>query len=164
MSPRERHGRHESAGSEHGPPVAMRLRVLGRVQGVGFRPFVARLAQACQLVGWVKNTPQGVVAHVEGRPGDVAAFRARFRGQAPPAAEIHELYEQSVEPSFDRTFEVVESDSQGGDVLVAITPDLAYLRPMRDGVSRSGGSTKRIRTLGLHRLRPPIHATPCTAV
>ena len=125
MSPRERLGGHPPPGSENGSPVAVRLRVLGRVQGVGFRPYVLRLAQTCQLVGWVKNTPQGVVAHLEGRPGDIAAFRSRFRGQAPPAAEIHEVYEQSVEPSFDRTFEVVESDSKGGNVLVAITPDLA---------------------------------------
>src|ERR1700727_1301080 len=66
MSSRERLGGHPPPGSENGSPVAVRLRVLGRVQGVGFRPYVLRLAQACQLVGWVKNTPQGVVAHLEG--------------------------------------------------------------------------------------------------
>ena len=125
ISPHDRQGHPAAAVHENGSPVAVRLRVLGRVQGVGFRPYVLRLAHTCQLVGWVKNTPQGVVAHLEGRSGDVAAFLARFRGEAPPAAEIHEVYEQTVEPCFERTFKVVESDFTGENVLVAITPDLA---------------------------------------
>ncbi len=125
MSSPERDGLQTPATSAVDESVALRLRILGRVQGVGFRPFVARLAGSCRLTGWVKNTPEGVVAHVEGMPGNLADFRVRLRRDAPPAAKIHEVYEQGAEPRLDRDFRVVSSDSDSGNVLVAITPDLA---------------------------------------
>ena len=109
-------------------PVALRLRVLGRVQGVGFRPFMARVARSCGVAGWVKNTLEGVVAHIEGTPRGLAEFRGRLLRQAPLAAEIHQVDEQAVDPGVDRDFQVVESDAAGGDLLVAITPDLATCR------------------------------------
>ena len=114
MSSHERDGLPAPARSAGDTLAALRLRILGRVQGVGFRPFVARVARSCRLTGWVKNTPEGVVAHVEGTPGDLADFRIRFRREAPPAAEIHELYEQAVEPRLDRDFRVVSSDATAG--------------------------------------------------
>ena len=89
MSSPERDGPRTPATSAGAEPAALRLRILGRVQGVGFRPFVARLAMSCHLTGWVKNTPEGVVAHVEGTSADLADFGVRLRGDAPPAAEIH---------------------------------------------------------------------------
>ncbi len=47
------------------------------MQGVGFRPFVYRLARDIDLTGWVRNETGQVVIHVEGRPADIAAFEAR---------------------------------------------------------------------------------------
>jgi hydrogenase maturation protein HypF len=113
---------------EGGAPAALRLRVLGRVQGVGFRPFVARIAWACRLAGWVKNTPEGVAIHLEGAPEDLAEFRARLCREAPAAAEIHQVHDQAADPLFDRGFQVLDSDAMGGAILVAITPDLAVCR------------------------------------
>ena len=49
-----------------GQSATVRLRVLGRVQGVGFRPFVVWLAVRVGLAGWIKKTPEGVVIHIEG--------------------------------------------------------------------------------------------------
>ncbi|MGA7497986.1 MAG: acylphosphatase [Isosphaeraceae bacterium] len=65
-----------------GQSATVRLRVLGRVQGVGFRPFVVWLAVRVGLAGWIKKTPEGVVIHIEG-PDE------RLERELPPAAEIH---------------------------------------------------------------------------
>ena len=70
---------------------AYRFRLLGRVQGVGFRPFVVRLAVRLGLAGWVKNTPDGVVIHLEGAGERLAEFRDRLERELPPAAEIHAI-------------------------------------------------------------------------
>ncbi|MGZ3382411.1 MAG: acylphosphatase, partial [Isosphaeraceae bacterium] len=83
----------ESAGCPAAPAgfAAMRMCLLGRVQGVGFRPFVVRLATGLGLAGWVRNTPDGVVIHLEGPVDRLAAFRERVVREIPPAAEIHAI-------------------------------------------------------------------------
>ena len=65
------------------------IQVNGIVQGVGFRPFVARLARSMGLSGWVSNNPDGVsiwVEHPKASPLD--AFVHRLKSNAPSAAEI----------------------------------------------------------------------------
>src|SRR5271166_2219600 len=83
----------ESAGYPSAPAgfAAVRMCLLGRVQGVGFRPFVVRLATGLELAGWVRNTPDGVVIHLEGPVDRLAAFRERVVREIPPAAEIHAI-------------------------------------------------------------------------
>ena len=58
---------------------ACNIRVSGVVQGVGFRPFVFRLAQANTLAGWVLNDESGVAIHVEGAEPDLQAFVRALR-------------------------------------------------------------------------------------
>ena len=57
-----------------GARVRVRARIDGTVQGVGFRPFVYRLAGELGLDGWVRNDERGVLAEVEGDPAAVRAF------------------------------------------------------------------------------------------
>ena len=64
------------------------IRVRGVVQGVGFRPFVFRLAQEIGLSGWVRNDGEGVEMEVQGPPGNVSALIARIVGEAPPLARV----------------------------------------------------------------------------
>lgn len=68
--------------------VAVRLRVVGVVQGVGFRPYVHRLATELGLLGWVANDGSGVVIEVSGRANAVDAFLARLGASPPPLAVI----------------------------------------------------------------------------
>jgi hydrogenase maturation protein HypF len=111
----------------------MRVHVLGRVQGVGFRPFVARLAGTLCLAGWVKNTPEGVVIQVEGPEACLSSFCERLRQNHPPAAEIHELKAEHGPAQGHVGFTIEESETCGGGanpgatvaVRVVITPDLA---------------------------------------
>ncbi len=70
---------------------ALRLQVAGVVQGVGFRPFVHRLALRHNLAGWVLNSTGDVEIEVEGEPREVAAFVRELRSEAPPLARIERL-------------------------------------------------------------------------
>ena len=67
---------------------ALDLRIRGVVQGVGFRPFVYRLAQRHALAGWVLNGESGVVVHVEGTLDALDAFARAVVDEAPAAAAI----------------------------------------------------------------------------
>jgi hydrogenase maturation protein HypF len=67
------------------------LRVTGVVQGVGFRPFVHRLARAHGLAGWVLNGAGDVQIHVEGSPEGLTAFLEALRAETPPLARIERL-------------------------------------------------------------------------
>ncbi len=66
---------------------ALRLVLTGRVQGVGFRPFVYRLAQRWGLNGWVRNSAGRVVIHIEGGVADVEAFTKALTAAPPPLAK-----------------------------------------------------------------------------
>ncbi|MCX8113533.1 MAG: acylphosphatase, partial [Burkholderiaceae bacterium] len=73
--------------------VQQRLRIRGAVQGVGFRPFVYRLAHELALDGWVRNDGEGVEVVVRGAPADIARFHERLMREAPWLARI-----DSIEP------------------------------------------------------------------
>ena len=76
----------------------IRIVVRGAVQGVGFRPFVYRLATELQLDGWVLNSAQGVFIEGEGRRDSLNRFLVRLEKERPPRAVI-----QSFESSFLET-------------------------------------------------------------
>ncbi len=114
----------------------------GRVQGVGFRPHVYRLAHELGLSGWVRNGPGGVEIWVEGSADALDAFARRLQREAPPAALITEVERGEVEPQGVATFEIEPSGAEGITV-VPIAPDLATcdacLRELRDPDSRHWG-------------------------
>ena len=66
---------------------ARRWRLTGRVQGVGFRPFVYRLAQSHGLTGWVRNLAGEVEIHAQGAPQALTCFAAALIANAPPLAQ-----------------------------------------------------------------------------
>ena len=72
-------------------PSACSIRVRGVVQGVGFRPFVYRLAQANTLYGWVLNDEQGVEIHLEGNEQGLQNFVRDLKSGPPTAAAISEI-------------------------------------------------------------------------
>lgn len=74
------------------PPLeTLAIRVRGRVQGVGFRPFLARTAADCGVVGWAANSWEGVSIHAEGPPPAIAEFLRRVAQEPPPAAVIDHI-------------------------------------------------------------------------
>jgi hydrogenase maturation protein HypF len=100
------------------------LTVRGIVQGVGFRPYVARLARRFELAGAVQNTMLGVRIEVEGRAESVEAFREEFLETGPMSSLIREVEEAETSPAGAAAFEILESQSLGLRG-AWITPDLA---------------------------------------
>lgn len=68
--------------------ISQRIRITGLVQGVGFRPFVWRLAKELELTGWVRNDAQGVEIEVRGDVHQVKKLIERLKADAPEAARI----------------------------------------------------------------------------
>lgn len=103
------------------------IRVRGAVQGVGFRPFVYRLALDLGLSGWVCNDAQGVVVEVQGRPERLAQFERRLRADAPPLSRVDgvEAVEATAQVALedDAPFRILAS--RGGAVTTSIPPDTA---------------------------------------
>lgn len=103
--------------------VAFRVRIEGTVQGVGFRPFVYRLATERSLAGWVANDPSGVVIEVEGPPAAVDDFIQAF-ACPPPLAVISRMTVEAAPPSGADRF-VIAPSSPSGDISVAVAADTA---------------------------------------
>jgi [NiFe] hydrogenase maturation protein HypF len=128
-----RQGRGAVSGA--GDRARRRLRVDGIVQGVGFRPFVHRLAAGLELGGFVTNTSDGVVIEIEGPPARLDEFARRLRDEAPPLARVVSVAAEELPPADDATFVIRPSvDSPG--VTTLVPPDVATcadcLREIRD--------------------------------
>jgi hydrogenase maturation protein HypF len=103
--------------------TACSIRVRGVVQGVGFRPFVYRLAQAHMLSGWVLNGERGVEIHLEGSEEEVAAFVEEMRNKPPVAAQIAEIEVEPASCEGLERFTIRESERLGRPT-VRVSPDL----------------------------------------
>jgi hydrogenase maturation protein HypF len=109
----------------HAPSRSRRrtqVRVHGTVQGVGFRPYVYRLARDLGLAGFVLNDSHGVLLEVEGSAGGVEQFLARLGREAPPLAVVDGVVVQERECSGDTEFAIRESP-RGGGADAPVTPD-----------------------------------------
>ena len=102
---------------------AYSIRVRGIVQGVGFRPFVYRLACAHELSGWVMNAEGGVEIHVEGVRDELQAFLRELETQPPPATQIAALDVQAEDPAGFSQFTIRES-LRRSPPSIRISPDL----------------------------------------
>lgn len=122
--------------------VRVRLDITGVVQGVGFRPAVARIAAEFGLAGWVYNDAGSVHCEFEGPPADVDAAVAALRDRPPPMARIDSMRVAAADPCGGAGFDIVESRA-GDDSRTLVPPDIAAcadcLREMRDPADRRYG-------------------------
>lgn len=113
----------------HKPPMKsavkqrLRLVIRGAVQGVGFRPFIFRLANALSLNGWSCNTGGGVLVEVEGEDPLLREFLLRVAGERPEHAVIQSLEPSFLSPVGYQGFEI--RDSQIGAAETWIMPEIA---------------------------------------
>lgn len=113
-----------------------RLTIEGTVQGVGFRPFVYRLARRIGLSGYVKNTSTGAVVEIEGTADAIAEFKQALPARKPSQANLTKLHTTMLLTTGKLENFFIESSESGEETSVNIPPDLAVcadcLREMND--------------------------------
>ncbi|HEV7808339.1 MAG TPA: carbamoyltransferase HypF [Solirubrobacteraceae bacterium] len=102
----------------------VRARVDGTVQGVGYRPFVYRLAHELGIAGWVLNDERGVLVEAEGPAEAVAALVRRLSADAPPLADVRGVTSEELPVTGGAGFQIVAS-SRSGAATAPVTPDTA---------------------------------------
>ena len=127
------HPAHPGGAGQRLPPAArargarmsrVRARIEGTVQGVGFRPYVYRLADELGVAGHVLNDSRGVVVEVEAPSETVERFLARLALEAPPLASVERVTSEQLEELGEHGFSIRESPA-GGEPRAAVTPDSA---------------------------------------
>ena len=101
-----------------------KINVNGIVQGVGFRPFVYRLANDLQLSGWVGNDSSGVIIEVEGEQAELDLFTSKITDESPPLSLINYLNSDSIPETGEIGFTIVTSNSNQTPTTL-ISPDIA---------------------------------------
>ena len=96
----------------------------GRVQGVGFRPAISRLARRLELRGEVRNHAGKVEVFLEGSDAKLQQFELELAGELPLRAQIRELTQKTVDDRHRKSFDIVTS-SAGKPENISLTPDLA---------------------------------------
>jgi len=100
------------------------LQIDGIVQGVGFRPFIHRLAEKHALNGWIRNSSSGVELELEGEEGNIAAFIADVRDCAPPLAHVDRVTAHRLDGLRGySSFEIVRSRA-GDRMRTLVSPDV----------------------------------------
>ncbi|WSQ14085.1 carbamoyltransferase HypF [Streptomyces sp. NBC_01231] len=105
-------------------PLRRRVTVRGVVQGVGFRPYLYGLATELALAGHVTNTPEGVVAEVEGTASAVARFCDGIAAKAPPLARVESVHHREMPPVGGTAFTILTSRTDG-PARTLVSPDSA---------------------------------------
>ncbi len=124
-------------------PARERLRVQGIVQGVGFRPFVLRLARELGLTGRVENTSRGVEIEAQGSPEALAGLRARLAASPPPMAAVFSVEAEALPPRPGEERFEIRASRVDPVASAVIPPDIATcgacLRELADPADRRAG-------------------------
>ena len=109
--------------------------IQGVVQGVGFRPFIYRLAHQLNLYGFVKNSIEGVKVEVEGLDLDISEFEKLLHLKLPVLARIDKIKQSQIELQNDKSFEILKSSQALNSKKTAlILPDIAICKDCLDDI------------------------------
>ncbi|HDO25515.1 MAG TPA: carbamoyltransferase HypF, partial [Nitrospirae bacterium] len=104
--------------------MRLKIRITGLVQGVGFRPFIYRLANELGLRGYVLNDPLGVTIEAEAEKEKLDEFLVKIDKEKPPLAKIYSLQHTFLKDAGFKDFEIRKSE-ETGDKKAFILPDIA---------------------------------------
>ncbi|HEY7865142.1 MAG TPA: acylphosphatase, partial [Psychromonas sp.] len=103
------------------------ITVQGRVQGVGFRPFVAVTAARLNLSGWVRNIRQSVLIEIQGESAKTQKFLRQLQSKSPALAKIEQLKHQKIDSKNETGFHILDSSGQN-EGAVSISPDIGICK------------------------------------
>ncbi|MFC2138413.1 carbamoyltransferase HypF [Bacteroidota bacterium] len=101
-----------------------KIYIKGLIQGVGFRPFIYRLAISYNISGWVRNTTESVIIHAEGKSENLNAFIKSIETEAPKAANVSDIDIKQEETGNYKSFKILTSEDIS-DNITEISPDIA---------------------------------------
>ncbi|SHI66614.1 hydrogenase maturation protein HypF [Geosporobacter subterraneus DSM 17957] len=110
------------------------IKVTGIVQGVGFRPFVYRIALEEHLKGWVNNTAAGVLIEVEGSLENLEAFQKKLIAEAPPLSKVEEITVKEL-PFFGYDSFGIEKSNGSDAVVTLISPDVSICSQCKEDIN-----------------------------
>lgn len=130
-----------------------KIQVNGIVQGVGFRPFVYRLARECNLSGFVNNNSHGVLIEIEGDQEGLSGFLRRLKTESPSLARIIQCTVEDIQPVGQNEFKIEQSDKAGRTHLTGYQ----HLRRLLARAVRAGEPALPLSLHQLYKLRAEIH-------
>ncbi|MDO8453972.1 MAG: carbamoyltransferase HypF [Sulfurimonas sp.] len=111
----------------------------GVVQGVGFRPFIYKIACKNKLCGFVKNDSNGVELEVEGCEENIKIFEEQLHSQLPPLARVDTIETKELEPLYEKSFEIIESSINTQKSKTAlISPDVSTCKECLEDIKKAG--------------------------
>ena len=116
---------------------SLQIIVRGLVQGVGFRPFVFRIATKFNLTGWVQNTNENVIIQVTGTPENINHFLIGLKEQTPPAAVISDISINEMKTTAFEIFSIRESNDVSQEI-TEISPDIAVCDECLEDMDKPG--------------------------
>lgn len=107
--------------------IRKKLTAQGQVQGIGFRPFVFRLAGKFKLTGFVYNYTEGVIIEIQGNEKNINDFIDNLKNsnKENPLIKIASLESEDIEPIFDDKFFEIKQSKSGGKISAEVTADIA---------------------------------------
>ncbi|MDP4132506.1 MAG: carbamoyltransferase HypF [Bacillota bacterium] len=117
------------------------VKVKGIVQGVGFRPFVFRLAKSLSLCGFVRNTSEGVYIEIEGGNDDCEAFITKLKTNPPPLAHLEMVNLTKIPLAGEHDFLILSSDAGIRNTL--ISPDIGICDDCAADIAMKGNRRYR---------------------
>lgn len=117
--------------------IAKKIVVKGLVQGIGYRPFVAELAETYGITGWVRNTAGIVTILAEGKSRQMEQFLSALSERKPEGARVDALEITCVSPERRKKFTIEESEREtAGREIPFIPPDPAHLSNLQQAAAR----------------------------
>lgn len=116
---------------------SLHLTITGLVQGVGFRPFIYRIARKYDLTGWVQNTNENVRILVTGPPENINSFLFSLKNETPQAALIDKISTLEVATEYFSSFKI-QASNDVSDAITEISPDIAVCDECLEDMDKPG--------------------------